>query len=312
VSLLIDLTTHYHYIPSIVMSIIHTSALVSQGVELYRSILSAPVRNERNDQSLEDCRIYQEVIGQAVASGSLDSETASTVSAIVKNILAVSTSRLALERDCRNAISTLVEDVQGLNITGDMQCKPWRRFIADRSARTSKRRSDHDDSDGYRTSKRNCRPTTTKYLPSPSPTLTPLKSLKSLPSSNLKPQGPAQDPVRLFFLTHLASPYPTPAEKEKLCKKASITRRKLESDLTNWRRRSDWTDIMNTYCGGDKGAMKRMVGCIERGEEKDGELLERFGRMRAYLEKRDEQAGEWVHQVSLPRPRRRQALRLCG
>ena len=54
---------------------------------------------------------------------------------------------------------------------------------------------------------------------------------------------------------------------------------------------------MNTYCGGDKGSMRTMVACIERGEERDVELLERFGRMKAYLEKRDEQAGEWVYQV---------------
>jgi len=58
---------------------------------------------------------------------------------------------------------------------------------------------------------------------------------------------------------------------------------------------------MNTYCGGDKAAMRTMVLAIERGEERDGELLERFGRMRAYLEKRDEQAGEWVIKVSSSR-----------
>jgi len=164
----------------------------------------------------------------------------------------------------------------------------------------SKRRSNRDDFDNYPTSKRNCRPITTKHLPTPSPPppSTTSKSLKSTPT--LIPT-PAQDPVRLFFLNHLSNPYPTPSEKEKLCKKAKITRRKLESDLTNWRRRSDWTDIMNTYCGGDKGAMRTMVAAIERGEERDGELLERFGRMRAYLEKRDEQAGEWVHKVSLSR-----------
>jgi len=54
---------------------------------------------------------------------------------------------------------------------------------------------------------------------------------------------------------------------------------------------------MNTYCGGDKGSMKTMISAIERGEERDEELLARFGRMKAYLEKRDEQAGEWVYQV---------------
>ena len=160
------------------------------------------------------------------------------------------------------------------------------------------RKRDHDDSDRYRTSKRSCRPTTTKYLPTPSPPLS-TKSLKpsSLNSSSTKNNTTAPDPVRQYFLTHLSSPYPTPSEKEKLCKKAKITRRKLESDLTNWRRRSDWTDIMNTYCGGDKSAMRTMVAAIERGEERDVELLARFGRMKAYLEKRDEQAGEWVYQV---------------
>jgi len=56
---------------------------------------------------------------------------------------------------------------------------------------------------------------------------------------------------------------------------------------------------MNVYCGGDKGAMKSMIETIQRGEEEDEELLERFGKMRAYLEKRDEQAGDWVFEVGL-------------
>lgn len=56
---------------------------------------------------------------------------------------------------------------------------------------------------------------------------------------------------------------------------------------------------MNVYCGGDKGAMKSMIEAIQRGEEEDEELLERFGKMRAYLEKRDEQAGDWVFEVGL-------------
>jgi hypothetical protein len=58
---------------------------------------------------------------------------------------------------------------------------------------------------------------------------------------------------------------------------------------------------MNTYCGGDKGSMRTMISAIERGEERDQDLLARFGRMKAYLEKRDEQAGEWVYQVCPPR-----------
>jgi hypothetical protein len=42
-----------------------------------------------------------------------------------------------------------------------------------------------------------------------------------------------------------------------------------------------------------------MIDAIERGEERDEGLLERFGRMKMYLEKKDEQAGEWVLQVCL-------------
>lgn len=105
------------------------------------------------------------------------------------------------------------------------------------------------------------------------------------------------DPVRKYFIDNISNPYPSPSEKDRLCKVAKISRRKLESDLTNWRRRSEWTEIMNTYCNGDKGLMQRMIEDVESGKDVGDEIRGRYDRMRAYLEKRDEQAGEWVAEV---------------
>ena len=55
---------------------------------------------------------------------------------------------------------------------------------------------------------------------------------------------------------------------------------------------------MNLYCHGDKGLMKRLVEDIESGVEVDEEIKERYGRMKGYLEKKDEQPGDWVYEVS--------------
>ena len=239
--------------------------------------------------------VYQQDVRRAVIAGVLDSAAASTIFLLASNIRTIATTHLALEQESEKEMSILSELMQAVVVTS---CMLSMKESADVLA-SGKRRSHDHDSDRYRTSKRSCRPTTTKYLPTPSPppSTQSLKSSSTITKPSHSDQPPAPDPVRQYFLTHLSSPYPTPSEKEKLCKKAKITRRKLESDLTNWRRRSDWTDIMNTYCGGDKSAMRTMISAIERGEERDEELLARFGRMKAYLEKRDEQAGEWVYQV---------------
>lgn len=117
------------------------------------------------------------------------------------------------------------------------------------------------------------------------------------------------DPIRQFFIDNIANPYPTASQKDTLCKTANITRKKLESDLTNWRRRSEWTDIMNTYCRGNKELMRHLIEDIESGKDVGEEVMERYERMKGYLEKRDEQAGEWVFQVSSPSSERKRSNR---
>lgn len=270
---------------------VSASPYVDTGIKLYRRFLQQSSGSRVvEDEDIVEWEAFVGEVSAVFASGRLSLEAASAIQIIATNVCIQTAASKRIDETIECAVSSLSDQVRSIAIIGDNGESSSGRVLLRPDARS--KRPLHDDSDRYRTSKRSCRPTTTKYLPTPSPP----PSIKSLKPS-IQPTNPAPDPVRQYFLTHLASPYPTPSEKEKLCKKAKITRRKLESDLTNWRRRSDWTDIMNTYCGGDKGAMKVMVGCIERGEERDVELLERYGRMKAYLEKRDEQAGEWVYQV---------------
>jgi hypothetical protein len=275
----------------------YNTPLIAQGVELYRSFLTASQPGDPSERHLQQWVEYESTIVESLAAGTLDSRTASAISTMMSNVCGSAAIMSTSIQESKNEVDLLVEEVRSLVVSGH-RCELISPSSLTWIGSSDKRKGTHDDYDRYRTPKRSCRPTTTKYLPTPSPP----PSTKSLKPSSTKPlttstNTTAPDPVRQYFLTHLSSPYPSPSEKEKLCKKAKITRRKLESDLTNWRRRSDWTDIMNTYCGGDKSAMRTMIACIERGEERDVELLERFGRMKAYLEKRDEQAGEWVYQV---------------
>lgn len=97
--------------------------LVSQGIDLYRSILSAPPESEGSDH-LEECRAYQDVVNHAISLGSLDPQTASVISAIVTNVRAIASSRLAMETDCSNALSLLVENVHNLSVSSD-ECKSF-------------------------------------------------------------------------------------------------------------------------------------------------------------------------------------------
>ena len=110
---------------------------------------------------------------------------------------------------------------------------------------------------------------------------------------------PNLDALRLWFLAHLSNPYPTSSEKESLATSAGIPRAKIDSDMTNWRRRAGWTDIKDRWAGGDKARMRRLIEGVEHGEEARGEVREEVERMKGYLERREgEKVGEWVHEVS--------------
>jgi len=139
------------------------------------------------------------------------------------------------------------------------------------------------------------------YTPAAS-RLTKPKSRTTLhPTPPPSPSKPSPtDHLRLWFLQNLSNPYPTPYEKESLATAAGCPRSKVDSDLTNWRRRSGWTDIKDRWAGGDKAKMKRLIEDVEGGLERREEVVEEVERMRGYLERRDqERVGDWVHEVSL-------------
>lgn len=109
------------------------------------------------------------------------------------------------------------------------------------------------------------------------------------------------DHLRLWFLQNLSNPYPTPAKKDFLATASGVPRSKVDSDLTNWRRRAGWTDIKDRWAEGDKARMRRLIEGYEEGLEGREEVVEEIERMRGYLERREEErVGDWVHEVGLP------------
>ena len=68
--------------------------------------------------------------------------------------------------------------------------------------------------------------------------------------------------------------------------------------MTNWRRRAGWTDIKDHFAGGDKDAVAGVIEMVEDGQEKRKEVREAVERMKAYLERREEErVGDWVKEV---------------
>jgi hypothetical protein len=87
-------------------------------------------------------------------------------------------------------------------------------------------------------------------------------------------------------------------EKELLATRLGVKKSKIDSDLTNWRRRSGWTEMKDKYCGGDKAMMKSMIEGVESGSEQRAIAVEQVEKMKAYLEKREEkECGSWVTEV---------------
>ena len=104
--------------------------------------------------------------------------------------------------------------------------------------------------------------------------------------------------LRDWFLTHLPYPYPTYTEKRNLALQDGIPLSKIDSDLTNWRRRSGWAEIRKIYAKGSKEKMKSLLLRVERGEDTRPDLLDRIEGIRRYMDKESDKVGDWVHEVS--------------
>lgn len=79
-----------------------------------------------------------------------------------------------------------------------------------------------------------------------------------------------------------------------------LPRAKVETDLTNWRRRSGWTDIKDQYADGSREKMQRLIEKVERGKEKREVVYAAVDQMKGYLRREEEEkVGDWVLEVSM-------------
>ncbi|WVR06170.1 hypothetical protein IAU60_003200 [Kwoniella sp. DSM 27419] len=114
---------------------------------------------------------------------------------------------------------------------------------------------------------------------------------------------PDHSMIRLWFLNNISYPYPTNPIKEQLAEAAGITRAKVDSDLTNFRRRSGWTDLLNKHAGGDRDKMRRLVDRVLHGRESKQDVLDRVAGIQEYLgRKEEERVGDWVKEVAALAP----------
>ena len=135
-------------------------------------------------------------------------------------------------------------------------------------------------------------PVNPTFAHSPSP---PNQAPSSL---DTEPVDPA-DHLRLWFLDHLSDPYPSAEEKDALAILTGLPRNKIDSDMTNWRRRAGWTEVKDKFARGDKHRMKQLIERVDEGREQRQEVCEAVERIKVYLERREEESvGDWVHDVS--------------
>ncbi|WVF69390.1 hypothetical protein IAT40_004166 [Kwoniella sp. CBS 6097] len=242
------------------------------------------------DHQAEDWISVLQEVHNASKFRTLDPSTSSIALAVANNLRSVSSAAIAIQQANTHSIEALIDAVSGIMLA---------------PAVTEKRPS---ESTPFRSSKRARQSSPSKpptRSSSPTPSLPDDLATSSLLSAHSKkpPKNKTQEPdhslIRLWFLENLSYPYPTVSVKETLAVSAGITRAKVDSDLTNFRRRAGWTEIMNEYCGGDREKMRRLIQRVEGGEEDDEELVHRIEGVKEYLtRKEEERVGDWVREVT--------------
>ncbi|WRT67572.1 uncharacterized protein IL334_004544 [Kwoniella shivajii] len=213
-----------------------------------------------------------------------DHRTASTIWSVARNIGVIATKASELEVETAIAVDELTAAMKNLLVhETDTRKRSLPLSPLPSTPRCSKRQ----------------RP------PSISTPLTPITRASSPTPSDPpsdRPNGtkePDHSVVRSWFLNHISHPYPTSSQKETLAKAAGITKNKVDSDLTNFRRRSGWTDLMNRFCASDREKMRKFIDKVEAGKERRDEVLMRVKAMKEYLGgKEGERVGDWVQEVT--------------
>ncbi|OCF30973.1 hypothetical protein I316_07380 [Kwoniella heveanensis BCC8398] len=221
------------------------------------------------------------IIDDTARRGILDDQTASIAWAVAHNMKTIATAALRLERYHGNSVRKRPSPSMPL-----LSSKRARQSFVSTGSTPATRCSSPSSSlpDGL-------------AIPSPYNASSSRNS-----SSKIKSQEPDHSLIRLWFLDNISYPYPTVSMKEHLASKAGITRAKVDSDLTNFRRRAGWTEIMNEWCGGDRNKMRKLIERVESGkEDEDEELVRRVQAVKEYLtRKEEERVGDWVREDVWP------------
>ena len=124
----------------------------------------------------------------------------------------------------------------------------------------------------------------------------------------VKPTTSSLPVLRRWFYHHLASPFPTPSHKLAISQLLGISKKTVEGDMTNWRRRSGFTAICKRFASNDIELMRIIIERIiighpfplpgHAGQREVDEVREAVDRVRRYARGEDEPAGGWLAAVS--------------
>lgn len=259
---------------------------------LYHSLLADLAAGHSPDvRQHKDWDQAQVMVISAKARGKLSREDAQTAAAISHNVLNILEFVGKMEQEAEADLKDLADSLTRIAISGGPSLfDPAKRMLTTDRLKSQKRRQWPPS------------PSPSERSFSPTPTSTPLSSAPSSPTASAFPMPIPREPsdhIREWFLDHLASPFPTFDEKIELSRLTGIARPKIDSDLTNWRRRTGWTDVRNKYGDGDKEKTKEVIERVLNGEDDREDLVEAVEKMKSYLKReREFAAGDWIKKVS--------------
>jgi hypothetical protein len=108
------------------------------------------------------------------------------------------------------------------------------------------------------------------------------------------------DAVRLWLLENLHHPFPTSGQKQHLSDITKRAKNNIETDLTNYRRRSGWTEFKNNHCNGNLEKTKSLIWSWMSGERVSDAVRKDLEEMKAYVERKEAtKVGDWIDTVRL-------------
>ncbi|OCF41467.1 hypothetical protein I317_04670 [Kwoniella heveanensis CBS 569] len=219
----------------------------------------------------------------------LDRTIADIASTVAHNVGIISAAALSFHQSADVAVEDLTKSVSEIVISRD-QVRKRPAFSAPLCCSKRSRQSSFST------------PSIPPALPDDLATSSPYNTSSKKTSSISRSPEPDHSLIRIWFLHNISYPYPTVSMKETLASKAGITRAKVDSDLTNFRRRAGWTEIMNEWCGGDRNKMRKLIERVESGQEnEDEELVRRVQGVKEYLTRQEEErVGDWVREDIWP------------